>query len=48
MGIIAEGEEEKLQKLIEWCKKGTERSRIEKVEIYWKEATGEFNGFEIN
>lgn len=29
--IEAEGEEEKLLLLIEWCKKGTERARVDEV-----------------
>jgi len=45
--IVAEGEEEKLQKLIEWCKKGTELARVKKVEVEWKEATKDFDRFEI-
>jgi len=43
----AEGEEDKLQELIEWCKKGAEWSRVENVEVDWKEAAGEFKGFAI-
>lgn len=45
--IVAEGEEENLQKLVEWCKKGTEWSQVEKVEVKWQDATGEFSGFKI-
>lgn len=46
--IVAEGEEENLQKLVEWCKKGTEFSRVDNVEYTSGEAKGEFKGFEIN
>ncbi len=45
--IVAEGEEEALQKLVEWCRKGTEYSKVEKVDIMWQEATGEFTDFAI-
>lgn len=45
--IVAEGEEEGLQKLVEWCRKGTEWARVEKVEVEWGEAKGEFKNFEI-
>ena len=45
--IVAEGEEEALQKLIEWAKLGTEFSQVEKVEVEWGEAKGEFKDFEI-
>ena len=45
--IIAEGEEEKLQKLIAWCRQGSKWSRVEEVEARWTKATGEFTQFEI-
>jgi len=45
--IVAEGEKDNLQKLIAWCKKGTEYSKVEKVDVEWQEANGEFDGFEI-
>ena len=45
--IMAEGEEENLQKLIEWCKMGTSSARVEPVQVYWSEAEDEFSRFEI-
>ena len=45
VAVVAEGKEEELQKLIEWCKKGTDISRVENVEVEWKDATGEFADF---
>lgn len=45
--IVAEGTEENLQKLIEWCKKGTEFSKVEKGEVEWSGAREEFVNFEI-
>jgi len=45
--VAAEGAEDKLQELIEWCKKGAEWSRVENVEVDWKEAAGGFKGFAI-
>lgn len=45
--IIAEGEEEKLQKLVEWCREGTEFSKVEKVEVEWEEARDESDEFSI-
>lgn len=45
--IIAEGKEEKLQELIEWCRKGTEFSEVKDIKIKWLERTGEFKNFEI-
>lgn len=45
--IIAEGEEEKLKELVEWCRRGTKWSRVEQVDADRHEATGEFADFEI-
>lgn len=33
VSIEAEGEEETLQKLLEWCKKGPPLARVERVEV---------------
>lgn len=45
--IVAEGKKENLQKLIEWCYRGPEDARIEKINIDWQEPTGEFSEFVI-
>lgn len=45
--IIAEGEEEALQKFLEWCRKGPPLARVYEIKTEWQEATGEFDGFEI-
>lgn len=45
--IIAEGEEDKLRIFIEWCKKGTEWSRVREITVQWHKATGEYDNFEI-
>lgn len=45
--IIAEGEEGDLQKLIVWCRKGTDGARVDDMSAIWQEARGEFNNFEI-
>jgi acylphosphatase len=46
--IIAEGDSEKLQRFIEWCRRGPAGSSVEDLEIRREEATGEFDGFAIN
>ncbi|MFC1690674.1 acylphosphatase [Nanoarchaeota archaeon] len=43
--VIAEGPEDKLEKLIKFCKKGPSGAKVEDVKIEYKEATGEFEGF---
>jgi acylphosphatase len=44
--IIAEGEKENLEKLIEWTRKGPLLARVDKVEVKWEEGKGEFEKFE--
>ena len=44
--VVAEGEEPKLKELLEWCKRGSPSSSVEKVNFSFEEATGEFEGFE--
>ncbi len=45
--IIAEGEEKKLAELIKWCYNGPIIARVDKIDIQWQEATGQFDKFEI-
>ena len=43
--IVAEGEEDSLEKLISWCKQGPSYAKVENVEINWEDAAGEFTTF---
>ena len=44
--IVAEGKQEKLIELLEWCKKGGPASaRVDKVTHKWEEPTEEFDDF---
>lgn len=45
--VSGEGEEEKLLVFIEELKKGSLLSRVERVDVSWKEPTGEFNKFTL-
>lgn len=45
--VVAEGEEGKLEELIKWCYNGPVIARVEKINIKWQEAAGQFEGFEI-
>ncbi len=45
--VIAEGPEDKVKELIEFCKKGPERAKVTKVDVNYSEATGEFIDFEV-
>lgn len=45
--IVAEGEEEKLKKLIEWCKIGPVMAKVRDLEVRIEPVTGEFKSFDI-
>ena len=47
VAITAEGEEEALEKFLDWCRRGPLLARVDNIEIKWQEATGEFKRFEI-
>ena len=45
--VMAEGEEEKLNQLLEFCKKGPLFAKVREVKIDWQDYQGEFEVFEI-
>lgn len=45
--VQAEGEREKLEKLIEQLKVGPPRASVEKVEVNWSEYSGNYSRFSI-
>ncbi|HDZ54547.1 MAG TPA: acylphosphatase [Candidatus Nealsonbacteria bacterium] len=45
--IVAEGEEENLEKLIEWTKQGPALAKVDKIEVEWERDRGKFKDFEI-
>ncbi len=45
--ILAEGEKEALEALLTWCEKGSEGSKVDRVEHSWDEFKGEFSSFYI-
>lgn len=44
---LFEGDEKHLESMIEWCRRGPQRSRPEGLEIHWRDYGGEFKEFEI-
>lgn len=46
--IVAEGEKQALEHLINWARRGTRLAKIEEVEATWQEPTGEFGDFHIS
>lgn len=47
VGIVAEGEEEKLRELLAWCRRGPTRARVTDLDCDWQEPRHEFEGFTI-
>ena len=45
--VVAEGPEEKIKELIEFCKKGPEAAEVKKVDVEMDKASGEFENFEV-
>lgn len=44
---IFEGEQAKVDAVLEWCRKGPPNSRVDEVEVDWQDFTGEFNDFRV-
>ena len=44
---IFEGEREDVERLIDFCKSGPPSARVTKIDLQWKEYTGEFKTFKI-
>ncbi len=45
--IVAEGDEDKIERLIEWCKLGPGMARVDRVEVEKDTTKEKFKGFEI-
>ncbi len=44
---VFEGNINKIEQIIEWCKKGPPGAVVENVETVWEQATGEYESFSI-
>ena len=44
---VAEGEKDKLEKLVKWCNEGSDSAKVEKVDVKWTDYKGEFVSFDI-
>ena len=44
---LAEGDKERLDELIQFCRVGPSGARVRSVEVDWSESNGEFRGFRI-
>jgi len=45
--VVAEGPEEKIKDLIEFCNKGPEAADVRKVNVNFEKPKNEFEGFEV-
>ena len=45
--VVAAGEEELINRMIDWCRKGPPGARVEHVEVNWKEIPQVFEHFQI-
>lgn len=45
--ILAEGEEKNLEKLVNWCRSGSENAIVKDVKIEWEKCENEFDQFGI-
>jgi len=44
---VFEGEREKIEKILEWMRKGPPFARVDGLEVKWEDFKGEFEDFEI-
>ena len=45
--VLAQGEKEKIEKLIEWCKKGPPGARVNEVRTEWQDLSGKISNFTV-
>ena len=45
--ILAQGEKEKIEKLIEWCNKGPPGAKVSEVKVEWQNNLNKFVQFQI-
>lgn len=44
---VFEGDEERVKSLVEWCSRGPDAARVDRVDVKWEDYTGEFSDFTI-
>jgi acylphosphatase len=44
---VAEGERTNVESLIDWCRQGPDRARVDKVKVDWRGFNDEFDRFEV-
>jgi acylphosphatase len=44
---VFEGDKEKVEKALDFCRRGPEGARVTDVDVKWEEYKGEFSGFSV-
>ena len=44
---IFEGDQDRVEAVIEWCKEGSGHAQVSDLKIDWQDYAGEFSGFDI-
>jgi acylphosphatase len=47
VAVIAEGERERLEELIGWCRSGPPGAQVKEIRVEWEDSKDEFQGFFI-
>ena len=45
--VVAEGEKDKVDLLVKWCRHGPPHSRVTEVDVDWQDPQGGFDGFSV-
>jgi acylphosphatase len=45
--VVFEGEREKLDSLLEWCRRGPRGASVDEVDVSWEEPRGDVAGFSV-
>ena len=45
--VVFQGEREKLESLLDWCRRGPRGASVEDVEVTWEEPQGGLSGFSV-
>ncbi len=44
---VIEGDQEKIDKMVEWCRKGPDYADVKDIQVISEKYTGEFNDFSV-
>jgi acylphosphatase len=45
--VVAEGEEESVKRLIEWCNQGPRGARVDHIDVKWDEPSSGFTDYSV-